>query len=284
MKKILLPTDFSENAFNAIEYALHLFKHDQCIFYLLNTYTPLFYRIDYFIGGPAVSTVPDVGVDISLEGLKLTLERIKSKYQNPKHEFESISVFNTLNDQVRETCDKENIDMVVMGTQGASGAKEFFLGSNTVHVIRNATVPILAVPEGYKFKTIERVLLPTDYASKYHLEELKPLQDLVQKFNAALHVVHAVEVDEMTGVQLLHKEYLKILLKDTSVDFEDVTEQYMPNIVHDYAEKNKVDLIVMLNRKHSFLDRLLLKQNVDAVGYHSRVPFLVLRDTSEIIT
>ncbi len=69
MKNILLPTDFSRNAWNAIAYALHFLKDEPCIFYLLNTYTPAFYRADYLIGGPAVSAIPDIRVDVSLAGL-----------------------------------------------------------------------------------------------------------------------------------------------------------------------------------------------------------------------
>ncbi|WP_350285334.1 universal stress protein [uncultured Croceitalea sp.] len=283
MKKILLPTDFSKNAFNAISYGLQLFKDDECTFYLLNTYTPRFYRVDYLIGGPPVSTIPDMGVDLSLEGLKRTRERVEKEFPNPKHQFKTISVFNTLTAQIQETCESEQIAMVIMGTQGASGAEEFFLGSNTVHVIRKSDCPVLAVPEDYTFKGIDQILFPTDYASKYKIEELEPLQQMALKFNAVIHVVHAVEDDDITARQLKNKAFLKEQLKEYKVVFQDVTKQYMPNVVHNYTDKNQIDLIVMMNKRHSFLDRLLLKQNVDVIGYSSSVPFLVLRDTSEII-
>lgn len=283
MKKILLPTDFSKNAWNAIDYALEFFKNDECLFYILNTYTPSFYRIDYMVGGPVQSAIPDVGVEVSLSGLEQTLFRIEKKYKNPKHEFESLSAFNTPTDEIKEVCETKDIDMVVMGTQGASGAKELFLGSNTVHVIRKSKHPVLAVPVEYQYKKVDQVLLPTDYASKYNPHELEPLVEIVSKNKAMLHVVHAVEKDDLTKIQLDNQEHLKGLLKGLSVVFEDITNTYMPNVVHNYVEKNNMDLIVMMNRKHSFLERLLLKQNVDSIGYSSTVPFLVLHDTSEII-
>ena len=282
MKKILWPTDFSKNAFNAIAYGLQLFKDDECTFYLLNTYTPRFYRVDYLIGGPPVSTIPDLGVDLSLEGLEHTKERVENAFPNPKHKFKTISVFNTLTEQVQETCALEHIDMVIMGTQGASGAEEFFLGSNTVHVIRKSDCPVMGVPEEHTFKAIEHILFPTDYASKYKPEELSPLIQLALKFDAMVHVVHAVEDDDMTALQLKSKVFLKEQLSELKVVFQDVTKQYMPHVVHNYTDKNQIDVIVMMNKKHSFLDRLLLKQNVDMIGYSSSVPFLVLRDTSEM--
>lgn len=128
MKKILLPTDFSKNAWNAILYALELFKEEKCTFYLLNAYTPAFYRLDYMLGGPMASAIPDIGVDISLNGLESTSERIKNDHYNPRHTLEILSAFNTLPDEVNEVCQDRDIDLVVMGTQGATGAKEFFSG------------------------------------------------------------------------------------------------------------------------------------------------------------
>ena len=283
MKKILLPTDFSKNAWNAILYALELFKEEKCTFYLLNAYTPAFYRIDYMVGGPMASAIPDIGVDISLNGLENTLDRIKNDHHNPRHTLEILSAFNTLPDEVNEVCQDRKIDMVVMGTQGATGAKEFFLGSNTVHVIRKAAVPVLAVPNGYGFRNIKKVLLPTDYWSKYKSNELKPLMDMIKKFGVDLHVLHALEGHDLNKAQSENKEHLKKMLKGIpNVVFTDNTDEYMPNIVHDYIERNHIGLVAMMNRKHTFLERLMMKQNVDAVGYHCQTPFLVLPDTSEI--
>ncbi|WP_228235851.1 universal stress protein [Allomuricauda sp. M10] len=283
MKTILLPTDFSRNAWNAIEYALHFFKDEKCKFYVLNTYTPAFYRLDYLLGGPAMSAIPDFGLDISLEGLENTLKRIEKEYSNPKHTFETVSSFNTLSEEIKECPERKKVDMVVMGTQGASGAKEFFLGSNTVHALRKSKVPILVVPNVYKFVPIKDILLSTGYESKYKPEELEPLLAIVARFKAKLHVLHALEDFELTPSQKDNKTYLKQIfnvLKD--IIFVDSTEEYMPNIVHAYIEKNQIGLVVMMNRKHHFLDQLLLRHHVDMVGYHSDIPFLVLPDTSEI--
>ncbi|NDV44123.1 universal stress protein [Flagellimonas sediminis] len=283
MKNMLLPTDFSRNAWNAIEYALHFFKDEKCKFYILNTYTPAFYRMDYLLGGPAMSAVPDFGLDISLEGLENTVKRIEKEYKNPNHSFEMISSFNTLSDEIREFSERRKVDMVVMGTQGATGAKEFFLGSNTVHVLRKSKVPVLVVPRSYDFKPIKDVLLPTGYESKYKAEELEPLMAIATRFKAKLHVLHALEDFELTPSQKDNKSYLKQMFKNLQdIVFVDTTEEYMPNIVHTYIEKNHVGLVVMMNRKHQFLDQLLLRHHVDMLGYHCDIPFLVLRDTSEL--
>lgn len=280
MKKILLPTDFSKNAWNAILYALQFFKEEKCTFYLLNAYTPCFYRVDYMFGGPMASAIPDIGVDISIKGLEHTLERIQNEHYNPRHTLKILSAFNTLPDEVNEVCQERKIDLVVMGTQGATGAKEFFLGSNTVHVIRKATVPILAVPNGYAFKEIKKVLFPTDYASKYKAAGLKPLLDIVKRFGSELYILHALEGYGLTKEQTSNKIHLMKLAKGVpNVFFRDSATEYLPNMVHGFIEKHQIGLVAMMNRKHSFLERLLVKQNVDVIGYHSQIPFLVLPET-----
>ena len=128
MRNILIPTDFSENAWHAISYALMLFKDEPCTFYLLHTYSPAFYRMDYVVGGPEFSAIPDVGVDISLAGLEKTLSDIRAEYPNPKHNFELVSSFNTLTDEIRELSISKDIDLIVRDTcrirPGLAGVSE----------------------------------------------------------------------------------------------------------------------------------------------------------------
>jgi nucleotide-binding universal stress UspA family protein len=280
MKKILLPTDFSKNAWNAIAYAVQFFKDEECLFYLLNTYTPVAYRIDYLVGGPAVSAIPDGGIDISLTGLEQTLAKIEKNYPNSKHHFETISEFNTLTDEVSSCCKKEGIDLIVMGTKGASGVKEIFLGSNTIHVIRKARVPVLAIPEGYQYRRVNSIIFPTDYEVSYDVKDMKLLFEIAKRNEATLHIVHAVE-EELSRIKLEHKAQLKSMISSLNHKFQDVTDDYMPNIVHSYVEENRIDMVAMLNQKHTFLRRLLFRQNVDSIGYHCTIPFLVLPDTSK---
>ena len=163
MLRILLPTDFSANAWNAISYAVNFYKDRECLFYILHTYTPAFYRMDYLVGGPSFSAIPDTGVDISMAGLEKTLADIKKHFSNPKHDFKTVSAFNILTDEINYLAGEKEIDIVIMGTQGATGAKEIFLGTNTVYVIRKSSIPVLVIPQGFKFKPLKKILFPTDY-------------------------------------------------------------------------------------------------------------------------
>jgi len=282
MKRILLPTDFSDNAWNGIVYAMNFFKNVACEFHLLHAYTPVFYRVDYLMGGPEFSLIQDTRVDRALEGLNKTLERIKLKYPNEKHQYQTRSAFNTVTSEIVELSQKENFDLIVMGTQGATAAKEIFLGTNTVHVIRKSKVPLMAIPSGYTFKEINSIVFPTDYHSLYKKEEIQFLFDIVKIHQAKLTILHIKAEYDLTNEQQLSKELLSGYFKGIPHTFIEQRGALMPDAVVDYTEKNNSGLLSMMNRKHGLLERWLFKQNIDSIGFHSSIPFLVLPDSSQI--
>ena len=280
---ILLPTDFSKNSGNAISYAMELFKNEKCNFFFLHTYTPSFYRMDYMLGGPMFSAIPDSGVDISLAGLEKTLEDVKKSYKNPNHSYNIISAFNTLTDEINEVTIEKEIDMVVMGTQGATGAKEIFLGSNTVYVLRKAIAPVLVIPENYTFQKIQKILLPSDYLTNYKDNELSTAIKMVKMNKAKLIVLHVKEEYDLTASQDENKMALYRRLDGLPTTLTELKGSLMPNAILNYVQKNEIDLLMMMNRKHSFFERLFERQNVDQIGFHIKIPFLVIRDTAKVV-
>ena len=282
MKTILIPTDFSANAWNTISFAMQFLKAERCTFYFLHTYAPAFYRMDYVLGGPEFSAIPDKGVDASITGLEKTLEAVKEQFGNPKHIYETVSAFNVLTDEINDLIEAKSIDLIIMGTQGASGTKEIFLGTNTVHVIRKAIVPILVIPSGYKYKHIGKILFTADYWSKYHRNELYTAIEIAKMYNAEITVLHIKEEYDLTKAQEENKAYLGLCLAQVQYEFKEERGTFMPDAVIDYLEEHPYDLLVMMNRKHSFFERMLTRQNVDQIGFHVQLPFLVIPDTSKI--
>ena len=282
MKTILIPTDFSDNAWHAISYAMNFFKDETCTFYFLHTYSPAFYRMDYVVGGPSFSAIPDVGVDISLMGLEKTVADVREIYDNPKHRYEVVSSFNTLTDEIRELVEKKDIDLVVMGTQGASGAKEVFLGSNTIFVIRKATVPVMAIPEKVKYHPVRNVLFPSDYLTRYAPEDLQPILQMARMHQARITLLHVMEENGLTMAQKEHKAHLERHLEELEYETVELEGKLMPDAVLEYIGEHPADLLVMMNRKHSFLERLLIRQNIDKIGFHVQIPFVVVPDSVEL--
>ncbi len=282
MKKILLPTDFSDNAWNAIAYSLEFFKTEACEFHILHTYMPIFYRVDYMMGGPITSAIPDTSVDTALAGLNKTLERIKLEFPNVKHQFKTRSSFNTLTNEIMELAANQDFDLIVMGTQGATGTKEIFLGTHTVSVIRKSNIPVMAIPNEYSFKEIKSIVFPTDYRSLYKKEEIQFLLDIAKMLQIKLTILHIKAEYDMSEKQKANQAALLNYLDDIPHSCVEKKGTLMPEGVHEYIKLHQAGLLVMMNRKHGFLERLLFKQNVDSIGFHSEIPFLAIRDTSKI--
>ncbi|WP_161554527.1 universal stress protein [Sinomicrobium soli] len=268
MKKILLPTDFSDNSWNAIVYALKMFADEECEFYMLHTQVPGFYEADY-----------QGVIDKTSSELQATLDRVQQEHHNKKHKFYLHSAIAALTDEIGNIVRDREIEMIIMGTRGATGAKRILFGSNTVRVMRKAAVPVLAIPDRYAYTKTERILFPTDYLGSFGKDELQPLVNMAKKFGAGITVLHVEEDPELMENERENKEKLSGLLSGTDMEFTVVRDTDIPAAIQDYLHRHHYDMLAMMHRKHSFLGRLLLKQKIEDIGFNLEIPFLVLQGT-----
>ncbi|WP_445957098.1 universal stress protein [Yeosuana sp.] len=276
MKKILLPTDFSDNSWNAIEYALRLFKEDICTFFLLNTYTPIIYQMQYVLINPVEYDFYDVIRDASLKGLKDIHDKIQKEFNNPNHSFELISKFNSLIPEINEQINDNAIDLIIMGTKGATGATEVLFGTNMVHVLKHAECPVLAVPSAFIYETPKEVLFPTDYELNFEPSVLNILKEIVIKQKSRINVMHVSSGYDLTERQENNKSGLETYFKNATYLFHDVRNMDITEAIDEFQLKTKVNLLVMVNNKHSFFENLFFKSTINQIGFHLVIPFLVI--------
>jgi len=100
--------------------------------------------------------------------------------------------------------------------------------------------------------------------------------------NASITVLHVKEEYDLSDDQIANKEHLAHLLGAIPHIFVEEKGKLMPEAVIDYIEKEPIDLLAMMNRKHSFLDRLFVKHNIDQISFQVHVPFYVVRDSAVI--
>ncbi len=277
MKKLLLPTDFSENALNAIFFAVQLFREEACTFYLLNTYTPVLYDSDYILYSPASSlSLDELYRKNSMEGLEKIRRQISEKFPNPLHQYELISSFSLLNEEIKEQVSALQIDLVVMGTQGATGAAQILFGTHTVHAIKRTTCPLLAIPSGCGFSKPKNILFPTDYEINYTAAHLKLLRDIAISNESVIHVLHILFGLNLEKKQEKSKILLTDYLENTSYDFYNIEKNTVTEGIYDFQNENNIDLLVMVSNKHSFFENLLFRPVINEVGFRVKTPFLVI--------
>ncbi|MGB5361781.1 MAG: universal stress protein [Aureibaculum sp.] len=277
MKKILLPTDFSDNALNAINYAMQLFKGDKCTFYLLNTYTPVIYSYDYQMSTAGyLGEVVDVVKKNSTDKLEKLKKELKKKYKNEHHKIVNISSFNLLTDEIKDLIDKFKLDLIVMGTKGASGAKEILFGSNTIHVIKKSKCPVFAVPDGYFFEKPLEILFPTDYKIDYTEKQLNILKTITNLYKSRVHILNVSHGRDLNEKENANKEKLEKLLSKVKHASYRVDDQEIPQAINEFQKSTYVHLLMMINNKHSFFENLFFKPVINQIGFHLTVPFLVI--------
>ncbi len=276
MKKVVLPTDFSENAYNAISYALELFRDEDCTFYLMNTYTPAVYQAEYVLHSPGQIGLGDMYQSHSMDQLEELKQELERRYKNPKHHLFTHSAFNTVVDEVEALVENEGADLVVMGTQGATGAKEILFGTHTVHVLKRLKCPIVVVPSGYAYEAPVSILFPTDYEVAYDDLPFKVLLDIATLHTSRIEVMHVSTGFELTDSQQQHKKGLKRILSKTPHGFHDLPGQEIIAAINNFQQQSQYNFLVMVRNKHTFLERLFIEPVIKKVAFHVTIPFMVI--------
>lgn len=277
VKNILLPTDFSENSLNAIKYGIRLFDTEAAVFYLLNTYTPVLYDSDYILYSPTSSlSLDEMYEKKSTKGLEQVKDRLQREMSNDLHTFNTISSFNSLNEEIKTQVKKKNIELVIMGTQGATGAAQILFGTNTVHAIKRVTCPLLVIPSGCEFKAPQNILFPTDFQINYTKIHLKLLKQLAKKFNSTISILHVLFEEPLQEDQENSKEILSEYLEELNHRFCFLERITVPEGIYEFQKVHQTELLVMISNKHSFFENLLFRPVINEIGFKIKIPFLVI--------
>ncbi|SHI77682.1 Nucleotide-binding universal stress protein, UspA family [Arenibacter nanhaiticus] len=265
MKKILLPTDFSNRAQKAIDYAVYLLEKHDCTFYILHAY----YRN---IGG-------EDAVKASKEGLAAIIKKMEAKKENKHHRFMPVSINDSPVNAINCTVMDWNIECVFMGTKGASAIENVLFGSTTMKAIQLVqNCPIIAVPENYDYDIPDEVVFANDYKSEFQKSELNPLIQICQWWNSALTVVHIASEKQLTESQEANRESLREMFKTVKPRFLEVprSTSIAATLLLLEKENQHIGMVAMVYNKRSFFEKLLREAVVHHLVFVSKVPFLAL--------
>jgi len=280
-KRVLLPTDYSKNALNAIRYALELYKNVRCDFFILNAYHISGYTLDSM-------RVPELGEPYyeaakqeSEEGMEKLMQMIKLHPQNDKHEFHTITTFNSLTEAIRNVIDKKDIDIIVMGTKGVTESKARIFGTNTVNVMEQIKeCPVIAVPNNYMFQTPREIVFPTDYKTPFKRKEIGDLIEISNLYDAIINVVH-IDKDKdgkLSKKEKINKDLLQEILQGTNYKIHFLPADKISSGINKFIDDHGGDMIAFLNKKHLFFRSIQSTPLVKKIGYEPKVPILELND------
>lgn len=278
-KNILIPTDFSENAWNALSYALNLFKDEKCTFYLLNAYQNYQLTTDILMDPDPDNPKYLKAKEKSETGLEDLIAGIAHRSENPRHRFEKLSTYNSVLEAIREAVKSKDIEMIVMGTKGENNPIQKIYGSTAVDVIENLyCCPTLIIPENSSFIEGEKkeIVFATNYKTFYKRKELKDLVNTARLYDAAIRVLHIQNTDKMTAEQEVNKGMLEDILEDVDHSFHSLAHKKIAEGINSFIASRESHMLAMINKKHNFFYNLFLQPLVKEIGYDSMVPVLVL--------
>lgn len=279
-RKILLPTDFSENASKAIDYALELYKDQECVFYLLNVFFIVPNNIESLIGMEPGSDLFEATKKKSEDQLHELLSQVAfNDNGNTKHSFQIISTFNEPFQAINTAVEDKDIELIVMGTRGQTNVRSKIFGSTAIDVMENIrNCPVIVVPQLSKCAIPKEIVFPTNYKTSVKKQELKHLINIAQISNASIKILHVSEDGKLNNQQTNNKKLLDEYFEEVSHSFHLLSQLSVPAAINCFVESRESDMVAFINSKHSFFASIFNQPLVKGIAYDSKVPILVMHD------
>ncbi|WP_158976640.1 universal stress protein [Cellulophaga sp. L1A9] len=278
MKQILVPTDFSENSFNALEYAVAFYKNTACTFYVMNIRS----LSDSGIASNGFALhFNKVETPSKMELLKEKIKEISQNNTSDLHQFYALQEFGNFVDIIRKTILEKKIDLIVMGTKGAAGIKNTFIGSSTEDVITKVAADLLIVPKNVKYQPIKNIAFPTNFNNFYSFDILESLTEIVRVSEGTLKVMNVLVTEALNTSQEKNKNYLHEYLDEVFEErysFHSVKNKNVKNAIEDFTLLHQIDMTIMAAKNLNYLQLLLFNTTIKRISRHTRIPVFILHE------
>lgn len=277
MKQILFPTDFSEAANTAFIYALKFADSFGAELLILHVYDlPIVETPPLPESTKEIFDIVEMNQFESFRDELPALHKLAEDHNLGHIKLRNTLLYGDLVYNINKICEDERVDLIVMGTKGASGLKETFLGSTTGSVIVNAKVPVLGIPAEAEYRPITSVVFTTQYKDKDN-DALRNALDIAKKFKARLLCLYIKNDDDPEDIDERINEW-KIYYRDEDIDFFNIAGDHIEQTILDFVENQHAGLLVMRTHKRNFFESLFHRSLTKKMAYHSKVPLLVYRE------
>lgn len=263
IKSVILLTDFSNPAKNAISYAIDAFG--ESVEYNL---------VNAFYARTSSATLLDLNDMLAKESEQgLTEEKawIESKYADKNLSIKTHSIFGSPIDAIKKFKRAGEADMVIMGTKGASGVDAVLFGSVASSVIRATVTPVISVPPSSKYEGFGELVFATDGEDIANTEVLTPLNQLQKQFNSEVDVFSVEKNGEHTNLAAMN-------LNIENAHYSTVQSDNVVEEITSFCKEKNADLLVILPKHTGFFDRLFHKSISKELIEQAQMPILALEN------
>ena len=272
MRTILFPTDFSDNANDALQYALGFIKDVPAKLIVLNVFD-----IPHSHAG-VLKSIKDIMRNDSEEGLKETRALIMMEESNRSLEVEYISRMGSTIPEIRNVANEHKADFIIIGTKGASGLKEVLMGSVTSNLMKSKGCPVIAVPMNCLYIRPKNIVFAADMRKAESSQGLKPLAELAGMFKCNVDIMH---VDAVAGQEIFETPEAKSIdfaLSGIDHKFHLQRNTDIVKAIEEFISVGGRDMLFMVIRKYNLIEALFHTSVTEKIAHHSTLPLVVIHE------
>ncbi len=277
MKTILVPVDFSPTSFNAAVYAIEFAKQIGGASIIVYNAYELPIATDNGMTVPFLININDLKTDS-----EIALLHLKDQLQPLCNNSITLSILNSYNTViigVTETAKKEKADLIVMGLTGSNTTEEALIGSNTLHLAKHIELPVIIVPPFVKYSPIKNILLLSDYRDVYETTPIDLITAVLDTTKATLHVLYVQQTKkELVGAEVAESITLNTLFQGYDPQYHYTQNDNFIDGVNDFVETNAIDLLLIIPKHHTIIDKIFHRSKTKMMVFHSYIPVLLVHD------
>lgn len=276
MKKILFPTDFSNVSNNAFIYALKLADSINAEIITMHVYhLP---QANYINVSEYLHEIYDVTELSNFENYKdevPVLRKIAEENNLDHVKISHVLILGNLIEEIQKITKHENIDFIVMGTKGATGLKETFLGTIATKVMNDVKAVVLAIPERCKYEPVKNLLFVTEYQSD-DMQSFLKVKALAKVFQAHIDCLRVVpQHHEDYGNDMRNWEEL---IDNHNIKLHSVTGNDVEGIILNFIDSHKINMIAMHVHHRNFFEKLFEISLSKKLAFHINIPILAIHE------
>ena len=270
MKTILVATDFSPAALNASNYAADMALAIHADILLLHVYNP---PVNYS-EMPAAISIEDVQ-----QGAENQVNELRDEIVQRTNEKINITIqvrMGAFFHELKIVCESIKPYTVVMGSQGTTATERLFFGSHAVYAMEHLMWPLITVPSGAKFSTVKKIGLACDFDKVVDTTPVDEIKMLINDFHAELHILNTGKRKEFKPELVFQSGLLQEMLGALNPEYHFITSGNTDDSIIDFADKNHLDLLIVLPKRHGLLEKIVHKGHTKQFVLHSHVPVMAI--------
>jgi nucleotide-binding universal stress UspA family protein len=280
IKRILVPTDFSENARTAYEYAIDLAEKHKASIDVVHIYTP----VDD--GIPMIAPDRVSSIELKTQLTDFVTHSIEDDDDEGYISMRKVKVnaelkFGSVSDTIIDLS-KKDYDLVVMGSVGTGSFAEIVFGSVTTKVAQDAFCPVLVVPKNSRFHDIKNLLYACDFKHK-SFKHPALIAEVATLFKSKIDLVYVKDKDgksenyaqDLSDMQAVFTTQAPLLTVKTHI----IEEEDVFYGLNQFAEEHKTDMVVLITKHYSFLEKAFRSSVTKAMAMYTKLPLWIIKAT-----